>query len=410
MSSTQITDLINPMRLRLGIKRAFIGEITEILSELFQNAQRAGAHNVRLFTDDKGFIYQDDGRGLRDEADFETLIKLGESGWDQQVEEDQQPLGLGIHSLLAHEEVESVTFASNLLALSIEPKLWWNKEQYFLHWRDSLRRTDYPLPGLTICVTCSEGLTESLVRVLISNPQITRSPASGYHDLLSITLNYEVVSTEVPRSALPEVPLIETEYQNNRLIIGLHDKHGYPSTTGLAINWYGQMIEVHRHSYFSAYLEVQCGRPVDPMAPSRRGIIKDQALQALLDFIRDTLTDYFTRTPANEINPLALQGFYRDYPEQARTLPIFVAARCKPYKSGGNLDEIAQTSAPMVFSYEHRPLLLADDVLLVKEDGKVISKTCGLHTFLELTGEAYKIIAADESRLRIEHLWWKPGS
>jgi hypothetical protein len=36
-------------------------------------------------------------------------LKLGESGWDQSIEEEQQPMGLGIHSLLAHEEVESVT-------------------------------------------------------------------------------------------------------------------------------------------------------------------------------------------------------------------------------------------------------------------------------------------------------------
>ena len=111
MSSSQITDLINPMRLRLGIKRAFTGDINEILGELFQNSQRAGARNVRITTDDRGFIYQDDGRGLRDEADFEALIKLGESGWDERVEEEQQPMGLGIHSLLAHEEVESVTFS-----------------------------------------------------------------------------------------------------------------------------------------------------------------------------------------------------------------------------------------------------------------------------------------------------------
>jgi hypothetical protein len=36
MSASQIDDLINPARLRLGIKRAFTGDINEILSELFQ--------------------------------------------------------------------------------------------------------------------------------------------------------------------------------------------------------------------------------------------------------------------------------------------------------------------------------------------------------------------------------------
>lgn len=60
MSSSQIIGLINPMRLRLGIKRAFTGDICEILSELLQNSQRAGARNVQITTDDSGFIYQDE--------------------------------------------------------------------------------------------------------------------------------------------------------------------------------------------------------------------------------------------------------------------------------------------------------------------------------------------------------------
>jgi hypothetical protein len=33
---SQIGDLINPMRLRLGIKSAFTGDVHEILSECFQ--------------------------------------------------------------------------------------------------------------------------------------------------------------------------------------------------------------------------------------------------------------------------------------------------------------------------------------------------------------------------------------
>ena len=410
MSSAQITDLINPMRLRLGIKRAFTGDIGEILGELFQNSQRAGARNVRILTDDKGFIYQDDGRGLRGEADFEALIKLGESGWDQRVEEEQQPMGLGIHCLLAHEEVESVSFSSNLLALTLDSKRWWADEQYIVHWRDNLRRTRFPLPGLNVCVTCSKGLTESLIRALTDAPQITWSPAQGYHDLLNITLNDTVVNTKVPHAALPQVPLIETEYQNNRLVIGLHDKNSYPTTTGLTINWFGQLIKVPRHSHFNAYLEVRRGRPVNPMAPSRRGVIKDQALQSLLDFIRDALVGYFTKTPASEIDTVALQGFYCDYPEPARTLPIFVAAQRMPYESGDDVTEIAQLSPPAIFSYEHPPLLLADDVQFVQEDGKVFSENYGLHTFLELTDAAYKALAADGSRLEIQHLWWKPGA
>jgi hypothetical protein len=85
MSALQIDDLINPVRLRFGIKRAFTGDINEVLSECLQNSARAGARNVQIITDNNGFLYHDDGRGLRDRSDFEALLKLGESGWDRCV-------------------------------------------------------------------------------------------------------------------------------------------------------------------------------------------------------------------------------------------------------------------------------------------------------------------------------------
>lgn len=410
MSSVQITDLINPMRLRLGIKRAFTSDIGEILGELFQNSQRAGARHVQIITDERGFIYQDDGRGLRDRADFEALIKLGESGWDQRVEEEQQPLGLGIHSLLAHEAVTSVTFSSNLLSLTLDAQRWWTDETYAVNWRENLQTICFPAPGLSVGVMCTKELTERLIAELTSNSRITPSPAQGYDGLLDIVLNETTVNTRIPASALPKLPLVETTYQGNRLVIGLHDPSGYSTANGLWINWYGQMIALNQHSHFNAYLEVRRGRPVNPMSPSRRGVIQDQALQALLVFIRDALLEYFAKAPASEINAVALQSFYRDYPEQARRLPVFVAARYQPYESGNDVSECALLCAPAVFRYEQSPLLLAETVQLVQEDGQVFSETYGLHTFLELTGAAYKTLAAAEPRLQIHNLWWKPGA
>ena len=99
MSASQINDLINPARLRLGIKRAFTGDIHEILNELFGNSQRAGARNVQITADDRGFIYQDDGRGLRDKSDFEALLKLGESGWDQSIVSFRRAIWIFINSI-----------------------------------------------------------------------------------------------------------------------------------------------------------------------------------------------------------------------------------------------------------------------------------------------------------------------
>jgi hypothetical protein len=145
------------------------------------------------------------------------------------------------------------------------------------------------------------------------------------------------------------------------------------------------------------------------MSPSRRGVIKDESLNRLCDFVRDSLFEYFSRTPVGEIDPLALVQFYHDYPAQASNLPCFVAARRKRYESGDNVSKLTSLSAPQVLGYENPPLLLADKAQVVREDGTVDSVEYGLHTFLELTGAAYKVMEADESRLNVQRLWWKPG-
>ncbi len=305
--------------------------------------------------------------------------------------------------------IGTVCFTSNLLSLALSARRWWADEVYAVNWRKRLAPISFPAPGLSIGVTCSKEMSEKLIKVL-TDSYATRSAAQGYSDLLDISLNDAAVNTKVPDAALPQVPLIETAYQNNRLVIGLHDKNGYSTATGLWINWFGQMIQVSWHSHFSAYIEVRRGRPVNPMAPSRRGVIQDQALEALLDFIRDVLAEYFTTTSASEINPVALQAFYRDYPEQARKLPIFVAARRQPYEPGQDSSEMARSFEAEVFHYKHPPLLVAGNVQFVQDDGKVFSESYGLHTFLELTGAAYELLAADDSRLQIQHLWWKPGA
>jgi hypothetical protein len=262
---------------------------------------------------------------------------------------------------------------------------------------------------MCIGVTCSKTLTEKLVNTLTDGWQAYRSPARGYHDLLNIAINDTAVNTSVQEEAMPSIPLIETSYQNNRLVIGLYGKEGYATQHGILVNFFGQMISVDHYGRFQAYLEVRQGRPVNPMSPSRRGVIKDEALNKLCDFIRDSLFEYFSRTPIEEIDPLALVQFYHDYPAQASKLPCFVAARRKRYESGDDVSKMASLFAPQVLNYEVSPLLLADKARIVQEDGTAYSREYGLHTFFELTGAAYKVIEADESRLDIRHLWWKPG-
>src|SRR5215467_407852 len=110
---------------------------------------------------------------------------------------------------------------------------------------------------------------------------------------------------------------ITSEVVENTNELSFGEGQGYATQHGIWVNFFGQIIQVDHYSHFQAYLEVRQGRPVNPMSPSRRGVIKDEALNRLCDFIRDSLFEYFSRAPIEDIDPLALVQFYRDYPAQS---------------------------------------------------------------------------------------------
>lgn len=77
--------LVNPHKIRSSIKRLFAGKVTEILSELLQNSQRAGANQVDITTavDKTSFTYRDNGCGLQGVEGFYKILSLGDSGFDE---------------------------------------------------------------------------------------------------------------------------------------------------------------------------------------------------------------------------------------------------------------------------------------------------------------------------------------
>src|SRR5207248_8867744 len=87
-------------------KRLFHNRIDEVVAELFQNSQRSGSTTVDITTTENGFTIQDNGHGLLNGIDgFHTLLKLAESNFDNETIEDQDPMGLGIVSLLTHDQI-----------------------------------------------------------------------------------------------------------------------------------------------------------------------------------------------------------------------------------------------------------------------------------------------------------------
>ncbi len=82
--------------------RLFTGTLAGRIIEILQNARRAGARHVIITNHDGTVQVRDDGRGIED---FQKLLDLGGSGWEQTLEESEDPAGVGLFSLAPREIV-----------------------------------------------------------------------------------------------------------------------------------------------------------------------------------------------------------------------------------------------------------------------------------------------------------------
>lgn len=108
-----------------AMRRAFAGKAS-VLSELMQNARRAGASYVAFDYDDNEsvLVVTDDGCGVEHMA---RLFEVAQSGWGEQVQAEEGPFGVGFLSALYYAKrvtVESnrqrIDFATDA-ALAFEP-------------------------------------------------------------------------------------------------------------------------------------------------------------------------------------------------------------------------------------------------------------------------------------------------
>jgi len=86
---------VNP-RLLTKAERLFTGTAEGRVIEILQNARRAGAKEVRISNKDGYVTIEDNGSGIED---FQKLLDLGGSGWNQKIEAGEDPAGVGLFSL-----------------------------------------------------------------------------------------------------------------------------------------------------------------------------------------------------------------------------------------------------------------------------------------------------------------------
>jgi len=83
-------------RLLAKASRLFTGTLDGRIIEILQNARRSGATEVRISNKNGLVTVQDNGSGIED---FQKLLDLGGSGWDERLEAGEDPAGVGLFSL-----------------------------------------------------------------------------------------------------------------------------------------------------------------------------------------------------------------------------------------------------------------------------------------------------------------------
>lgn len=92
---TTIQATVNP-RLLEKASRLFTGTLQGRIVEILQNARRAGATKVKITNEHGAVTVRDNGRGI---GDFNKLLDLGSSGWDDVLEQSEDPAGVGVFCL-----------------------------------------------------------------------------------------------------------------------------------------------------------------------------------------------------------------------------------------------------------------------------------------------------------------------
>ncbi|MFA6175042.1 MAG: ATP-binding protein [Phycisphaerae bacterium] len=108
------------LRLLTKADRLFTGTIEGRIIELLQNARRAKATEVRITNKDDFVSIEDNGCGV---DDFQKLLDLGGSGWDEKLEAGEDPAGVGLFSLTPRE----VTITSRDRRVVIDKDGWIGK-------------------------------------------------------------------------------------------------------------------------------------------------------------------------------------------------------------------------------------------------------------------------------------------
>lgn len=426
MTEQELGVLVDPDTIRRSIKRIFTNSANEILGELFQNSQRACASRVDVTTNESGFIYEDNGNGLENGREsFHTLLAMAKSYFNNSTIEYQDPMGLGIQSLMAHDGVLLVKFSSGCFSLSIDTKRWWEDPGYYKSWHERLETVPF-VPGFKIDVTCIPKLVTDIKDILSQGSEVISygrknhtipTAQIGYHGIMGITFNGTPVDTEVPPWCRPRRVLCQGEYEGCEVILGTG---GYGDMS--SVIWYGQTIRVTSEprstNNVMFQITVRTGHPFSPMSPSRRGMVMDADMDKFMAWCEDEVFRQYYTNPVYTGSEKYVEGLFLVNEARARTeLPVYLASRlCQTESNAERLADsfdgcssISGGTGSYMFRYDSPLTDCIQPELYLLEGDHASECPFGLSSLLSYIGTHYMMTHGNVFRLPTRKIVWDPG-
>ena len=456
--------IVNEKRLPPTIKRLFKNSVSEIVGELLQNAQRAGAKEIHFHLDRESqtIIVRDDGSGISPDAtSWSHILRMADSFYrDEQVEKNQNPMGVGLLSLFALGGVKSVSISSRGKCATIETNLLWESEDYWATWTDLITDAPETINSFELTVKYDEPETTFSYNRLAHKFEyaLTKfgdggsfAPPRGYDGFLKIFLDGKGVDTTLPAECVPEGDdlLYDGFYENNRLRIG-QSANSFRAY-GFVV-WYGQIIKLSSEIPF--LLEVCCGSPVTPLAPTRASLVDDRKLGDLRRFVGDAVFAALAdENTARKIKSAFVKRLYSAYPTRAKNeLSVCVvrevnhpperiiesyadysdlgsekvlsyleieSKEIEIFESGVRVSTSTLRQMPNHFGFSPKLPLAAEETLAATKETVVEEKPIGEWTetgegaesfALALGGTIRFFVAGNREKLPLKKLYWKPGA
>jgi hypothetical protein len=236
---------------------------TKVLSELMQNARRAGASAIHFTHTDNCLTIEDDGCGI---VDYQSLFCLSKSGWTGSVVKNDKPFGMGFFSTIF--ACDTLIIKSNKQSLTVDC----SKAKDLKPFDDPISSSSAPAKGTSITLKGFMLDADKIKDTLVSLAKVSRLPVffngvelSREYSLDELAKTHKVVET-------PFGNLVLRRDFSNHLRVYVQDLLVYQSSS------YGD----EKNLLFSDNLPVRM--------PDRDKLIEENAQ---VDAINEWLKSYF---------------------------------------------------------------------------------------------------------------------